>query len=97
MVDTVESKWYIASHSLTPFNVSVVFAHQGYFVVMINPTGSTTFGQGASLHVLIGTESDDSLEFTDAIAKDWGGKPFIDLINGWKDVIKNYPEVWHMS
>jgi dipeptidyl aminopeptidase/acylaminoacyl peptidase len=23
-----------------------VFAHQGYFVVAINPTGSTTFGQG---------------------------------------------------
>jgi len=24
----------------------VVFAQQGYFVVAINPTGSTTFGQG---------------------------------------------------
>ena len=23
-----------------------VFAQQGYFVIMINPTGSTTFGQG---------------------------------------------------
>jgi dipeptidyl aminopeptidase/acylaminoacyl peptidase len=23
-----------------------VFAQQGYFVVAINPTGSTTFGQG---------------------------------------------------
>jgi len=42
-------------------------------------------------------ESDDSLEFTDAIAEDWGGKPFIDLINGWKHILKNYPEVWHMS
>jgi len=62
---------------------------------MINPTGSTTFGQGASLrmNVLIGAGSDDSLEFTDAIAEDWGGKPFIDLINGWKYVLKSYPEV----
>jgi hypothetical protein len=24
----------------------VVFANQGYLVIMINPTGSTTFGQG---------------------------------------------------
>ena len=23
-----------------------VFAQQGYFVLMVNPTGSTTFGQG---------------------------------------------------
>ncbi|QRW06452.1 Guanine nucleotide exchange factor LTE1 [Ceratobasidium sp. AG-Ba] len=39
---------------------------QGYVVVAINPTGSTTFGQ----------------EFTDAIAGDWGGKPFEDLRKG---------------
>ncbi len=26
--------------------MEIVFAQQGYFVVMINPTGSTTFGQG---------------------------------------------------
>ncbi len=32
-----------------PFNLSwpIVFAQQGYFVVLINPTGSTTFGQGS--------------------------------------------------
>lgn len=29
------------------FFVIVVFTGQGYFVLMINPTGSTTFGQGA--------------------------------------------------
>ena len=45
------------------------------------------------MNVLIGAGSDDSLEFTDAIAEDWGGKPFIDLINGWKYVLKSYPEV----
>ncbi|KAF9483390.1 hypothetical protein BDN70DRAFT_873894 [Pholiota conissans] len=54
-----------------------VFAQQGYFVVMINPTGSTTFGQ----------------DFTDAIAKDWGGKPFVDMLNGWKHALKAHPEI----
>ncbi|TFK40524.1 Alpha/Beta hydrolase protein [Crucibulum laeve] len=54
-----------------------VFAQQGYFVVMINPTGSTTFGQ----------------EFTDAIAEDWGGKPFVDMIQGWKYVLDKHPEI----
>ncbi|KAH8109330.1 Alpha/Beta hydrolase protein, partial [Phellopilus nigrolimitatus] len=54
-----------------------VFAQQGYFVVAINPTGSTTFGQ----------------EFTDAIAEDWGGKPFVDLRKGWKHVLDTYPEI----
>jgi len=54
-----------------------VFAQQGYIVVAINPTGSTTFGQ----------------EFTDAIAGDWGGKPFEDLRKGWKHVLDNYKEI----
>ncbi|KII90539.1 hypothetical protein PLICRDRAFT_106263 [Plicaturopsis crispa FD-325 SS-3] len=54
-----------------------VFAQQGYFTVAINPTGSTTFGQ----------------EFTDAIAEDWGGKPFVDLQAGWEHVLKTFPEV----
>jgi dipeptidyl aminopeptidase/acylaminoacyl peptidase len=54
-----------------------VFTQQGYFVVAINPTGSTTFGQ----------------EFTDAIAEDWGGKPFVDMRNGWQYILNNYPQV----
>ncbi|KAF7314487.1 Dipeptidyl-peptidase 5 [Mycena kentingensis (nom. inval.)] len=54
-----------------------IFAQQGYFTVMINPTGSTTFGQ----------------EFTDAIAEDWGGKPFEDLIAGWKYILDTYPQI----
>ncbi|KAJ7644021.1 Alpha/Beta hydrolase protein [Roridomyces roridus] len=54
-----------------------VFAAQGYFVAMTNPTGSTTFGQ----------------EFTDAIAEDWGGKPFDDMIAGWKHVKESFPQV----
>ncbi|GLB38400.1 putative prolyl oligopeptidase family protein [Lyophyllum shimeji] len=54
-----------------------VFAQQGYFVLMFNPTGSTTFGQ----------------EFTDAIAEDWGGKPFVDMQKGWKYALNAYPEI----
>ncbi|KZT35118.1 alpha/beta-hydrolase [Sistotremastrum suecicum HHB10207 ss-3] len=54
-----------------------VFAQQGYFTIAINPTGSTTFGQ----------------EFTDAIAEDWGGKPFVDMKLGWEYVLKTYPEI----
>ncbi|TFY83863.1 hypothetical protein EWM64_g147 [Hericium alpestre] len=55
----------------------VVFAQQGYFVVALNPTGSTTFGQ----------------KFTDAIAKDWGGKPFVDMQKGWKHALEKYPAI----
>lgn len=62
----------------SPINGSrLVFTQQGYFVIMINPTGSTTFGQ----------------EFTDAIAEDWGGKPFVDMINGWKHALHQFPEI----
>lgn len=41
-----------------------VFAEQGYFVVCPNPTGSTGYGQ----------------DFTDAIAQNWGGDPYQDLV-----------------
>lgn len=34
-----------------------------------------------------------SLELTDAIRKDWGGKPFVDMRKGWQYVLDNYPEV----
>lgn len=54
-----------------------VFAQQGYFVILPNPTGSTTFGQ----------------EFTDGIAEDWGGKPFVDMIAGWKYALEKFPEI----
>ena len=32
-------------------------------------------------------------DLTDAIAKDWGGKPFVDLRKGWQYVLDNYPQV----
>lgn len=60
MVDTLESERLVNfSSSSLVFHPSIrvkttqlihmlflVFAQQGYFVVAINPTGSTTFGQG---------------------------------------------------
>ncbi|THH27569.1 hypothetical protein EUX98_g6611 [Antrodiella citrinella] len=54
-----------------------VFAQQGYFIVAINPTGSTSFGQ----------------EFTDGIKEDWGGKPFVDIRAGWQYVLDNFPQI----
>ncbi len=42
-----------------------VMAGLGYIIAFSNPTGSTGYGQA----------------FTDAIAKDWGGKVFEDLMN----------------
>lgn len=54
-----------------------VFASQGFFVVAVNPTGSTTFGQ----------------DFTDAIGGDWGGRPMRDLLAGLEHVLEKYPEI----
>nr|XP_031862413.1 uncharacterized protein CI109_001910 [Kwoniella shandongensis]KAA5529485.1 hypothetical protein CI109_001910 [Kwoniella shandongensis] len=54
-----------------------VFASQGYFVVAVNPTGSTGYGQ----------------DFTDAIQGDWGGKPFKDLLAGYQAALAKYPEI----
>jgi dipeptidyl aminopeptidase/acylaminoacyl peptidase len=46
-----------------------------YIVVMINPHGSTGYGQA----------------FTDAVSGDWGGKPYIDLMKGLDYAEKTYP------
>ncbi len=50
-----------------------MFAAPGYVVVTINPRGSTGFGQ----------------EFTDQISGDWGGKVYVDLMNGLDYVLEN--------
>ena len=52
-----------------------LFAENGYVVVMINPRGSTGYGQ----------------KFIDEINGDWGGKPFVDLMRGLDYVEKTYP------
>ncbi len=53
---------------------SQMFASHGYVVVMINPRGSTGYGQ----------------EFTDQISGDWGGRPYTDLMVGLDYVLKTF-------
>jgi dipeptidyl aminopeptidase/acylaminoacyl peptidase len=52
-----------------------VFASPGYVVLMVNPRGSTGYGQ----------------KFTAEISADWGGKVFIDLMKGVDFAIAKYP------
>ena len=52
-----------------------LFAANGYVVVLINPRGSTGYGQ----------------KFIDEINGDWGGKPYVDLTRGLDYVEKTYP------
>ncbi|KAG2147486.1 Alpha/Beta hydrolase protein [Suillus bovinus] len=69
-----ESAWF--DQWSTRWNPNV-FASQGYVVVAINPTGSTSFGQ----------------KFTDGINQNWGGRPTQDLLMGWKYILQEYPEI----
>ncbi len=52
-----------------------LFAANGYVVVMINPRGSTGYGQA----------------FVDGVNGDWGGKPFTDLLQGLDYAEQHYP------
>jgi dipeptidyl aminopeptidase/acylaminoacyl peptidase len=52
-----------------------VMAAAGYVVVMINPRGSTGYGQ----------------KFTAEISRDWGGKVYEDLMKGLDAAIAKYP------
>ncbi|PKS11834.1 hypothetical protein jhhlp_001128 [Lomentospora prolificans] len=54
-----------------------IFAEAGYVAVMINPTGSTGYGQ----------------EFTDRIQNEWGGRPYIDLEKCWEHIETTMPYV----
>jgi dipeptidyl aminopeptidase/acylaminoacyl peptidase len=51
-----------------------MFAVPGYVVVAPNPRGSTGYGQ----------------KFTDEISGDWGGKPYIDLMNAYEYALENF-------
>ncbi len=51
-----------------------MFASPGYVVVAINFHGSRGYGQ----------------DFTDAVTKDWGGAPFMDLVLGQKYAVENF-------
>jgi len=52
-----------------------LFAANGYVVVMINPRGSTGYGQA----------------IVDGVNGDWGGKPFTDLMEGLDYAEHHYP------
>jgi dipeptidyl aminopeptidase/acylaminoacyl peptidase len=52
-----------------------LFAANGYVVVMINPRGSTGYGQA----------------IVDGVNGDWGGKPFTDLMAGLDYAEQHYP------
>jgi len=52
-----------------------LFAANGYVVVMINPRGSTGYGQA----------------FVDGVNGDWGGKPFTELMTGLDYAEQHYP------
>jgi dipeptidyl aminopeptidase/acylaminoacyl peptidase len=52
-----------------------LMAASGYVVVMINPRGSTGYGQA----------------FIDGVNGDWGGKPYIDLMKGLDYAEAHYP------
>jgi len=52
-----------------------LFAANGYVVIMINPGGSTGYGQA----------------FVDRVNGDWGGKPFSDLMTGLDYAEQHYP------
>jgi dipeptidyl aminopeptidase/acylaminoacyl peptidase len=52
-----------------------VFSGAGYVTLMINRRGSTGYGQ----------------KFTDEITNDWGGKAYVDVMDGVDAALKKYP------
>ena len=52
-----------------------MFAAPGYVVVMVNFHGSKGYG----------------IKFVDSINRDWGGKPYVDIIKGMREAIKRFP------
>ncbi|HEY3025632.1 MAG TPA: S9 family peptidase [Pyrinomonadaceae bacterium] len=52
-----------------------VYAAKGYAVLFTNPRGSTGYGQ----------------KFERAIVNEWGGKDYVDVMNGVDEALKRYP------
>lgn len=52
-----------------------IFANAGYVVFMPNPRGSTGYGQ----------------KFVNDISGDWGGKAYVDIMNGVAEVLRKNP------
>ena len=57
------------------WNPELFAAAGGYVVVMVNPHGSSGYGQA----------------FTDGVNGDWGGKPYVDLMKGLDYAEQTYP------
>lgn len=55
----------------------LLFAEQGYIVVLSNPTGSIGFGN----------------DFSAAVKGEWGGKAYVDIVNCFEYVESHYPFV----
>ncbi len=51
-----------------------LFASKGYVVIAPNPTGSTGYGQA----------------FTNAVSRDWGGRPYKDLMDVYDYAVKKF-------
>ncbi|KAK9710314.1 Dipeptidyl-peptidase 5 [Basidiobolus ranarum] len=51
-----------------------IFASAGFVTVLINPRGSTGYGQ----------------KFTDQVQQSWGGRPYVDLMNGLDYILQTY-------
>ncbi|HEY6802887.1 MAG TPA: S9 family peptidase [Pyrinomonadaceae bacterium] len=54
-----------------------IFANAGYIVFTPNPRGSTGYGQ----------------QFINEISGDWGGKAYVDIMNGVADVLRRSPYI----
>src|SRR4030095_5291002 len=54
-----------------------LFANAGYVVFTPNPRGSTGYGQ----------------QFVNEISGDWGGKAYVDIMNGVADVLRRSPYI----
>jgi dipeptidyl aminopeptidase/acylaminoacyl peptidase len=52
-----------------------LFAAPGYAVVLVNPRGSLGYGQ----------------RFTEAVTGDWGGAPYLDVMNGFDAALQRFP------
>jgi dipeptidyl aminopeptidase/acylaminoacyl peptidase len=53
----------------------MVYAEAGYIVVTPNPTGSTGYG----------------MDFQNAIKDNWGGRPYLDLVEGFYHIEHHFP------
>jgi dipeptidyl aminopeptidase/acylaminoacyl peptidase len=54
-----------------------LWASAGFVTIAVNPRGSSGFGQA----------------YQDAVALDWGGQPYLDLMTGNSYILQKYPNI----